>query len=38
MEFQDVADTWVHAGNRRPGTQEPTSLGAEQGKVTVENF
>jgi hypothetical protein len=29
---------WVHAGNRRPGTQEPTSLGAEQGKVTVENF
>lgn len=28
---------WVHAGNREPGTQEPTSLGAEQGKVTFEN-
>lgn len=29
---------WVHAGNRRPGTQEPTSLGEEQGQVTFENF
>jgi hypothetical protein len=29
---------WVHAGNRKPGTREPTSLGAEQGKVTFENF
>lgn len=29
---------WVHAGNRKPGTHEPTSLGAEQGKVTLENF
>ena len=29
---------WVHAGNRRPGTQEPTSLGAEQGIVTFEGF
>jgi hypothetical protein len=29
---------WVHAGNRQPGTQEPTSLGAEQGRVTFENF
>jgi hypothetical protein len=29
---------WVHAGNRKPGTNEPTSLGAEQGKVTFENF
>jgi hypothetical protein len=28
---------WVHAGNRKPGTQEPTSLGAEQGKVTFEH-
>ena len=27
---------WVHAGNRNPGTQEPTSLGDEQGKVTFE--
>ena len=29
---------WVHAGNRRPGTLEPTSLGAEQGMVTFERF
>jgi len=29
---------WVHAGNRRPGTLEPTSLGAEQGSVTFERF
>lgn len=29
---------WVHAGNRRPGTLEPTSLGAEQGEVTFERF
>lgn len=29
---------WVHAGNRRPGTQEPTTLGDEQGKVTYKNF
>ncbi len=29
---------WVHAGNRQPGTNEPTSLGAEQGKVTFERF
>jgi hypothetical protein len=29
---------WVHAGNRRPGTMEPTSLGAEQGAVTFENL
>jgi hypothetical protein len=29
---------WVHAGNRRPGTSEPTSLGAEQGQVTWERF
>jgi hypothetical protein len=29
---------WVHAGNRKPGTNEPTSLGAEQGMVTFENF
>jgi hypothetical protein len=27
---------WVHAGNRRPGTLEPTSLGNEQGQVTFE--
>ena len=29
---------WVHAGNRKPGTTEPTSLGEEQGVVTFENF
>jgi hypothetical protein len=29
---------WVHAGNRNPGTTEPTSLGAEQGNLTFENF
>jgi len=29
---------WVHAGNRKPGTMEPTSLGEEQGTVTFENF
>ncbi len=29
---------WVHAGNRKPGTLEPTTLGAEQGRVTFENF
>lgn len=29
---------WVRAGNRRPGTREPTSLGDEQGRVTFENF
>jgi hypothetical protein len=29
---------WVHAGNRKPDTQEPTSLGDEQGIVTFENF
>jgi len=29
---------WVHAGNRKPGTMEPTTLGAEQGRVTFENL
>jgi hypothetical protein len=29
---------WVHAGNRKPNTQEPTSLGPDQGKVSYENF
>jgi hypothetical protein len=29
---------WVHAGNRKPGTMIPTSLGAEQGTVTYENL
>ncbi len=29
---------WIHAGNRQPGTDKPTTLGEEQGKVTFENF
>lgn len=29
---------WINAGNRKPGTQEPTSLGEEQGKITFEGF
>ena len=29
---------WVHAGNRKPGTMEPTSLGADQGRVTYEKL
>jgi hypothetical protein len=29
---------WVHAGNRKTGTQQATSLGEEQGKLTLENF
>jgi len=29
---------WIHAGNRRPGTQEPTALTIEQGRVVLERF
>jgi hypothetical protein len=29
---------WVHAGNRHPGTLEPTTLGATQGTVTYERL
>jgi hypothetical protein len=29
---------WVHAGNRKPGTTEPTTLGEEQGGVSFERF
>jgi hypothetical protein len=28
---------WVHAGNRKEGTRQATSLGKEQGKLTLEN-
>lgn len=35
---RDLPIAWVHAGNRRAGTNEPTSLGSEQGTVTFENF
>jgi hypothetical protein len=29
---------WVHAGNRKPNTMQPTSLGSDQGRVTYENL
>lgn len=29
---------WVRAGNRRPGSREPVSLGPEQGRVTFERW
>jgi hypothetical protein len=29
---------WVHAGNRKPNSHEPVSLGDEQGLVTFENI
>jgi hypothetical protein len=29
---------WVHAGNRRPGTLEPTSLGEDQGRLDLAYF
>lgn len=29
---------WVHAGNRKPGTDEATTLGIDQGQVTFERF
>jgi hypothetical protein len=29
---------WVRAGNRRPGTQEATTLGEQQGTVSFERF
>jgi hypothetical protein len=29
---------WIRAGNRKPGTNEPTSLGDEQGKVVFERL
>ena len=29
---------WVHAGNRKPGTMEATTLGDQQGAVTYERF
>ena len=29
---------WVHAGNRKPGTMTPTSLGPDQGRMTYELF
>jgi len=29
---------WVHGGNRKPGTNIPVALGAEEGEVTYEGF
>jgi hypothetical protein len=29
---------WIQAGNRVPGTEEPTTLGDSQGRVIYENF
>jgi hypothetical protein len=29
---------WVHAGNRRPGSMQPTSLGTQQGAVSYERL
>lgn len=29
---------WIQAGNRKPGTEEPTTLGEDQGRVIYENF
>jgi len=29
---------WVHAGNRKPGTNQATSLGEKQGKVSFERM
>ncbi len=29
---------WIHAGNRRPGTDQPTSLGQKQGMVSFEGL
>ena len=35
---RDLPLVWLHAGNRRPGTEEPTSLADAQGLVTWEGF
>ena len=29
---------WIYTGNRRPGTQQPATLGEEQGRATFERF
>jgi len=29
---------WIHAGNREPGTLNPTTLGEEQGTLSIERF
>jgi len=36
--LREMPLAWIHAGNRKPGTTTPTSLGLEQGLFTCENF
>jgi hypothetical protein len=33
-----TAGVWVHVGNHRPATGEPTTLGRERGRVSGEGF
>lgn len=35
---RELPMVWIHAGNRKPGTEQPTTLGEEQGVVTFERF
>ena len=35
---RDMPIAWVRAGNRKPGTLEPTTLGEDQGRLTFENL
>ncbi|GAB4503259.1 MAG: hypothetical protein Fur0043_02510 [Anaerolineales bacterium] len=35
---QGLPLAWILAGNRQPGTLEPTSLNEKQGKVVFEGF
>lgn len=35
---RELPIVWVHAGNRSPGTEEPTSLDSEQGVVSYEGL
>lgn len=34
----EIPLVWIHAGNRQPGTEIPTSLGTEQGQVSFEGI
>ncbi len=35
---RDMPVLHIRAGNRKPGTSEPTSLGEQQGKLTIHNL
>lgn len=35
---QGLPLAWIHAGNRRPGTMTPTTVGEDQGTLTLERF